>query len=133
MTRDELRQIPVMQRALNRKIERLEILREQATSVPAVDTSKDKVQTSTENRSMAIVDTFVDLDTEIHDDFDDLDRQRLKAAALIDSADITSEEKKIMSLRYVNGLYWRDVAFIMNYSQAYIQRWHSVILEKLFS
>lgn len=132
MTREELTAIPTMQKALNRKAERLEQLQEQATCVQAIDTSRDKIQTSTVNKSMAIVDMAVDLEAELKLDSDELRAIRMRAAKFIDGLELSSNERQILNLRYASGLYWQDISELMNYNARYVQEIHADVLKKVF-
>lgn len=132
MTKEELTRIPIMQRYLNRKAERLEQLQERATCVPAIDTSREKIQTSKVNKSMAIVDMAVDLEAELRQDSDELRAEHMKAAQFIDGLELSSNERQILNLRYVSGLYWQDISELMNYNARYVQEIHADVLKKVF-
>jgi hypothetical protein len=61
MTREELNSIPVMQKSIDRKLERIEYLRAKSTATPPM-TTDGRVQTTVTNKSMIVSDTLVDLD-----------------------------------------------------------------------
>jgi DNA-directed RNA polymerase specialized sigma subunit len=131
MTREELNSIPVMQKSIDRKLERIEYLRAKSTATPPM-TTDDRVQTTVTNKSMIVSDTLVDLEAEITEDMAELKRMKRRARLFIEQSQLTKIEKELMKLRYVDCLYWSDVGDIMCYHPVYVRQMHSDILSRLF-
>ena len=132
MLREEMERIPRLQQQLDKDCERLAALEEMAAEIRAVPTDKEKVMTSHENRSMAVADKAIDLHLKVEEEQRELRRLRNEAIKAIKKAELKPSEREVLTLRYVNGLLWKDVADIMNYDMAYVQRKHGWALDKMF-
>lgn len=130
MTQFDFHSIIDMQRSIDRKYERIQALEEQAQSAAGIDPSKEKVKTSAVNRSMAIVDTLVDLKSDLIANSRRLESLKRRAEKLIRASDITDTERDVMLMRYVYALPWPAVAEILHYSISYIKSVHCDAIEK---
>ena len=81
---------------------------------------------------MAIVDMAIDLESELRQDSDELRAIRMRAAKFIDGLELSSNERQILNLRYVSGLYWQDISELMNYNARYVQEIHAKEKKKVF-
>lgn len=127
MNREEILLIPQKYKQLRRKELRLEYLRAKVEGAQAI-TTEERVQTSP-TVSMAMVDAAVDLEMEIRRDRDELKSLQRGARAEIDKLD--GEDKEIMSLRYLRGLTWSEVACVVAYDVRTCLRKHQRFLAGL--
>ena len=128
MTKEELREIPNIEKIIEDKKEQLVNLKAMAMGIPSIK-PKIKVQESTSNKSMAIVAEAVDLEREIEKDIIKLIKMRKKAYYMLDK--LSGTERRLMELRYVNGYTWEVVAEKMEMSVRHVYRIHGRILKKL--
>lgn len=129
MTREELREIPNLEKKIAEKKEQLDHLRALAMGVSAI-APKVKVQESVSNeRSMMPIAEAVDLEREITRDIERLIKFRHRAYYLIQR--LKGTERRLMELRYVNGYTWEVVAEKMEMSARHVYRIHGRILKKL--
>lgn len=131
LTEKDLKEILQIQRDVDKKSERLNNLREISTCTPAI-TMDEKVQTTVQNKSMAIADAVVDLERELDADMDRLKTAKSAADEFIKSLDLDETEQSIMHLRYVDCQYWYSISEILNYSIRHLTRKHGEILSKIF-
>ena len=128
MTKEELREIPNIEKIIEDKKEQLVNLKAMAMGIPSTK-PKIKVQESTSNKSMAIIAEAVDLEREIEKDIIKLIKMRKKAYYMLDK--LSGTERRLMELRYVNGYTWEVVAEKMEMSVRHVYRIHGRILKKL--
>ena len=128
MTKEELREIPNIEKIIEDKKEQLVNLKAMAMGIPSIK-PKIKVQESTSNKSMAIVAEAVDLEREIEKDIIKLIKMRKKAYYMLDK--LSGTERRLMELRYVNGYKWRVIAEKLSYSLQHVHRIHKRILARL--
>lgn len=129
MTKEEFKSIPKIEKAIEYKREQLRELRAMMITIPGLQIS-EKVQTSTVNKSMKIVDAALDLQDKLHADCIKLLKLKDDAYDLIRTLDGT--ERLLMELRYINGYKWPKIAEELNYSYRNTTRLHVLILQKLF-
>lgn len=129
MTREELKSIPNIDKMIRYKLEELRELEELSTCVPALQT-KEKVQTSVQNKSMDIVVKIADFKREIEKDYNRLIELKKEAYSLIQN--LEGKEKILMDLRYIGGKEWQEIAYLLGWSYRHTTRVHGEILKKIF-
>lgn len=128
MTKEELTEIIIADKKIRAKKETAAALYELATSVPGVDTTTLKVQTSSRSEN-EIINKYLDLERELKKDI----------AAVLEKKEVVYKklqvldglEKDIMQLRYIGGLSWDEIADKINVSSRHVYRIHDKALEKL--
>lgn len=128
MTKEELTEIIIADKKIRAKKETAAALYELATSVPGIDTTTLKVQTSSRSEN-EIINKYLDLERELKKDI----------AAVLEKKEVVYKklqaldglEKDIMQLRYIGGLSWDEIADKINVSSRHVYRIHDKALEKL--
>ena len=128
MTKDELTEIIIADKKIRAKKETAAALYELATSVPGIDTTKLKVQTSS-NSENEIINKYLDLERELKKDIAAVLEKKKKIYK--DLQILCGLEKEIMQLRYIGGLSWDEIADKINVSSRHVYRIHDKALEKL--
>ena len=129
MTRDDLREIIRLEQRIKDKESLIIYLRSLATrhTLPI----GDKVQSGSINDPMKPIDKAVDLEEEIREDICDLFQLKFEAYRWMST--LEGEEKRLMELRYIRGLSWREVAEHMSYSERRVYQLHSEVMKREFS
>lgn len=128
MTKEELTEIIIADKKIRAKKETAAALYELATSVPGIDTTTLKVQTSSRSEN-EIITKYLDLEREIKKDIAAVLEKKgvvYKKLQVLDGL-----EKDIMQLRYIGGLSWDEIADKVNISSRHVYRIHDKALEKL--
>lgn len=128
MTKEELTEIIIADKKIRAKKETADALYELATSVPGIDTTTLKVQTSSRSEN-EIINKYLDLERELKKDI----------AAVLEKKEVVYKklqvldglEKDIMQLRYIGGLSWDEIADKVNISSRHVYRIHDKALEQL--
>lgn len=128
MTKEELTEIIIADKKIRAKKETAAALYELATSVPGIDTTTLKVQTSSRSEN-EIINKYLDLERELKKDI----------AAVLEKKEVVYKklqmldglEKDIMQLRYIGGLSWDEIADKVNISSRHVYRIHDKALEQL--
>lgn len=128
MTKEELTEIIIADKKIRAKKETAAALYELATSVPGIDTTTLKVQTSSRSEN-EIINKYLDLERELKKDI----------AAVLEKKEVVYKklqaldglEKDIMQLRYIGGLSWDEIADKINVSSRHVYRIHDKALEQL--
>ncbi len=128
MTKEELTEIIIADKKIRAKKETAAALYELATSVPGIDTTTLKVQTSSRSEN-EIINKYLDLEKELKKDI----------AAVLEKKEVVYKklqvldglEKDIMQLRYIGGLSWDEIADKVNISSRHVYRIHDKALEQL--
>ena len=128
MTKEELTEIIIADKKIRAKKETAAALYELATSVPGIDTTTLKVQTSSRSEN-EIINKYLDLERELKKDI----------AAVLEKKEVVYKklqvldglEKDIMQLRYIGGLSWDEIADKINLSVRQARRIHDKALDKL--
>jgi DNA-directed RNA polymerase specialized sigma24 family protein len=131
MTQDELKEIPIFAKQIDKHLDRLKFLKAKSTSVPAMQTS-ERVQTSVIDRSMVVADSIVDLEREIDAEKKELDRMRKSASQFFALHDLTLEERELLDYRYIYCYTWEEVASLLHVGERTARWRHSQVMEKLF-
>ena len=123
-------------RRLTKEIKRLEaelatLQRAAQDLVPVRDGQpKGQSQTSTVEK---LVERLVSKEMEIYDLRSHLDAVKVELINRICAVDMADYEKRVLLLRYVSCMNFRDICFELDYSDARIYQWHRAGLEKLQS
>lgn len=128
MTKDELTEIIITDKKIRAKKETAAALYELAISVPGIDTTTLKVQTSSRSEN-EIITKYLDLERELKKDIAAVLEKKetvYKKLQVLDGL-----EKDIMQLRYIGGLSWDEIADKINVSSRHVYRIHDKALEKL--
>lgn len=128
MTKEELAEIIIADKKIRAKKETTAALYELATSVPGIDTTTLKVQTSSRSEN-EIINKYLDLERELKKDIAAVLEKKetvYKKLQVLDGL-----EKDIMQLRYIGGLSWDEIADKINVSSRHVYRIHDKALEKL--
>lgn len=128
MTKEELTEIIIADKKIRAKKETAAALYELAISVPGIDTTTLKVQTSSRSEN-EIINKYLDLERELKKDIAAVLEKKetvYKKLQVLDGL-----EKDIMQLRYIGGLSWDEIADKINVSSRHVYRIHDKALEKL--
>ena len=128
MTKEELTEIIIADKKIRAKKETAAALYELATSVPGIDTTTLKVQTSSRSEN-EIINKYLDLERELKKDIAAVLEKKetvYKKLQVLDGL-----EKDIMQLRYIGGLSWDEIADKVNISSRHVYRIHDKALEQL--
>ena len=128
MTKEELTEIIIADKKIRAKKETVAALYELATSVPGIDTTTLKVQTSSSSEN-EIINKYLDLERELKKDIAAVLEKKetvYKKLQVLDGL-----EKDIMQLRYIGGLSWDEIADKINVSSRHVYRIHDKAVEKL--
>lgn len=128
MTKEELAEIIIADKKIRAKKETAAALYELATSVPGIDTTTLKVQTSSRSEN-EIITKYLDLERELKKDIAAVLEKKKKIYK--DLQLLCGLEKEIMQLRYIGGLGWEDISEQVNLSVRQARRIHDKALEKL--
>ena len=130
LSKDELRQIPYIDRRIRENKKAIKRLKEESIEVSSLEI-QERVQKSTLNHSMENVDRYIDLERELATEIDELNEIKTEAHTMLKSIQ-DPREKELMILRYINGYTWEDIAYIMNLSYRHTLRIHSTVMDKYF-
>ena len=128
MTKEELTEIIIADKKIRAKKETAAALYELATSVPGIDTTTLKVQTSSRSEN-EIITKYLDLERELKKDIAAVLEKKetvYKKLQVLDGL-----EKDIMQLRYIGGLGWEYISEQVHLSVRQARRIHDKALEKL--
>ena len=128
MTKEELTEIIIADKKIRAKKETAAALYELATSVPGIDTTTLKVQTSSRSEN-EIINKYLDLERELKKDIAAVLEKKKKIYK--DLQILCGLEKDIMQLRYIGGLGWEDISEQVNLSVRQAMRIHDKALDKL--
>lgn len=131
MTQDELKEIPIFAKQIDKHLERLDFLKQKSTCVPPLQTT-ERVQTSVVDRSNVLVDSVIDLEREIERETKELHRMQKEASQLFAQHDLTLEERELLDYRYIYCYTWDEVASMLHVVERTARRKHDQIMKKLF-
>lgn len=126
ISQEELRLIPQLHQLIERKKEHLLFLKEKATSIPPTLTDHERVQTSPPGSGNRYIEAAIDLGKEIAEIEDELAELKARADEFIGSLPTDTNKQRIavrtLRYRYTDCLCWKDIADLVGYDAAYIQR-----------
>lgn len=110
----------------------LEDLNLLSSSLPGIDYSKDRVQTSSSGNAgyTNIVDKIVDLEKAIKADIEKLLSLKLEIRTVINAVQ-DNEERLLLKCRYLNFMSWENICDRMNVSMRTAHRIHKIALENV--
>lgn len=121
--KEYLRQYRDADDAINAKLDQIYRLRELATKMTQTLTP-DKVQSHDEgDRVAVIVGKIVDMEREVDAEINrmqEIKRQVEEAIAQVPD----SSQRKVLTLRYINGLRWEEIAVQLNYHYRWVLELH---------
>ena len=129
VTREEFLTIPKMAREISEEEDRVAVMRAKLYSPRGLDTS-EKVQSSGSQSHLA--DIVIDMEQALDARKAELESLRAEALILIDSAELSVEERALMFLRYAEDRSWRDITETIHYAAATTFRMHRSALDKIF-
>ena len=126
ISQEELRLIPQLHQLIERKKEHLLFLEEKATSIPPTLTDHERVQTSPSESGNRYTEAAIDLGKEISKLEEELKELKTRADVFIGSLPTDTNKQRIavrtLRYRYKDCLCWKDIADLVGYDAAYIQR-----------
>lgn len=131
MERQEFKDIPYAWKRVMKDRERLEYLEQKSDGVGGMQTT-ERVQSSNLNRSMAIADTIIDLQSRIDVEEKELRARMDEAVDMIKSNGLNERDKEIMLYRYKYCLDWLDISEIMQMTTRWVLKRHGIALSKIF-
>jgi DNA-directed RNA polymerase specialized sigma subunit len=110
----------------------LEDLNLLSSSLPGIDYSKDRVQTSSSGNAgyTNIVDKIVDLEKAIKADIEKLLSLKLEIRTVINEVQ-DNEQKAVLKLRYLNFMIWDNVAAEIGVSRRTVIRIHDAAIQNV--
>lgn len=132
MERQEFKDIPYAWKRVMKDKERLEYLEQKSDGVGGMQTT-ERVQSSNLNRSMAITDTIIDLQSRIDVEEKELRARMDEAEKMITNGTLNDKDKSIMLYRYKYCLDWLDVSELMQMTTRWVLKRHGIALSKLFN
>lgn len=115
---------------INAKLEQIHNLRALSTKTTQV-LSADRVDGSvTSDKVAGIIAKIVDLEREIDADIDRLQDTKKRVEEVIARISDT-KQRQVLTLRYINGKRWEEIALILNFNYRWILRLHGKALSKL--
>ncbi len=130
MTREELNKVREMNRDLKDAERSLELLRLSiAAKVPVRDGMPKAM--STDSRVEIVTIRIIDLEKEIDEIKAEMIGAMKDLEVKIKKAIVDRTARKLFILRYVDCMYFRDIAFALGYSEAHIYYLHDKFIEKL--
>ena len=132
MERQEFKDIPYAWKRVMKDKERLEYLEQKSDGVGGMQTT-ERVQSSNLNRSMAIADTIIDLQSRIDTEERELRARMDEAEKMITSGSLNDRDKSIMLYRYKYCLDWLDISELMQMTTRWVLKRHGIALSKLYN
>lgn len=107
-------------------------LNELKGSLPGIDYSSDKVQSSPSGEAgfTKIVAKIIELEKAIKDDIETMVSLKLEIRTVINAVQ-DNEEKLLLKYRYLNFMSWEDICEKMNVSMRTAHRIHTAALENV--
>lgn len=124
-----LNQIRLLDIRIDQRIEQAEEIKQKAFLIEAVDTTKDRVQSSQSESNLKYVDKYVDMMAEIDklvDEYVDLKNKIIGEIHQLED----QRYMEVLYLRYVNGLRFIEIAKAMGYGDRHVKRLHHAALRE---
>lgn len=130
MTKKEFREIVYIDNLINSKLRLLENLKSNRLKVKGMQLKPEVVQESRNgNRQEDLIIRIMDLEKEITKDINDLIKKKSKAKRVIDRLD--QPYKVIMTMRYLEGMKWEEIAYRIGYSIQAVYKIHGQALKRV--
>ena len=129
-TKQYLCQVRILDSKINHRIKQAEEIKQKAFSISAIDTTKDKVQSSASSDSgLRFIDKYVDMVREIDELIDKY--VDLKDQIITQIHDLDDERYiDILYYRYIDYLLFSEIAEKMNYTKDHVWRLHRNALKE---
>jgi DNA-directed RNA polymerase specialized sigma24 family protein len=129
-TKEYLQQYRNAEDDINIKLDQIHQFRELATKTTQTLT-EDNVQSSgSEDKVSAIVSKIVDMEREVDAEIDRLATIKHNVELTISSVPNISQ-RKILTLRYINGLRWEEIAVRLSYHYRWVLELHGRALQEI--
>lgn len=128
MNKEELREIIYLDDLINSKLRQIENLRASRFSIGSMSFKPDKVQkTDFRNHQEELIVKLFDLEDEIKKDIDRLVDMKTVARISIDK--LNGPYRLVMSMRYLECMKWKEIAYRLNYSVQAVYKIHGQALK----
>lgn len=132
MEKDELKEIPFLNKLINSNLRQLEELKLYRDRLPGLQDG-DPVQTSgISDRTGNLAVKIASLDNRINEEIDILVDKKEEARELFENLNNNLKLKMIMELRYLECMEWEEVSKVSYYSLRYVHKLHGQAMETLF-
>jgi len=101
--------------SINAKLDQIHKLRELATKTTQTLTADNVQSSGSSDKISAIVSKIVDMEREVDAEIDKLQEIKKNVEKVI-SAVTNYTQRQVLTLRYINGLRWEEIAVKMNYT-----------------
>lgn len=128
MNKEELREIIYLDDLINSKLRQIENLRASRFSIGSMSFKQDKVQkTDFRNHQEELIVKLIDLEDDITKDIDKLVDMKTLAKMSIDK--LNGPYRLVMSMRYLECMKWKEIAYRLNYSVQAVYKIHGQALK----
>lgn len=128
MNKEELREIIYLDDLINSKLRQIENLRASRFSIGSMSFKPDKVQkTDFRNHQEELIVKLIDLENDITKDIDRLVDMKTLAKISIDK--LNGPYRLVMSMRYLECMKWKEIAYRLNYSVQAVYKIHGQALK----
>ena len=128
MNKEELREIIYLDDLINSKLRQIENLRASRFSIGSMSFKPDKVQKSDfRNHQEELIVKLIDLEDDITKDIDRLVDMKTLAKISIDK--LNGPYRLVMSMRYLECMKWKEIAYRLNYSVQAVYKIHGQALK----
>lgn len=128
MNKEELREIIYLDDLINSKLRQIENLRASRFSIGSMSFKPDKVQkTDFRNHQEELIVKLIDLEDDITKDIDRLVDMKTLAKISIDK--LNGPYRLVMSMRYLDCMKWKEIAYRLNYSVQAVYKIHGQALK----
>lgn len=128
MNKEELREIIYLDDLINSKLRQIENLRASRFSIGSMSFKPDKVQkTDFRNHQEELIVKLIDLEGDITKDIDRLVDMKTLARISIDK--LNGPYRLVMSMRYLECMKWKEIAYRLNYSLQAVYKIHGQALK----
>ena len=128
MNKEELREIIYLDDLINSKLRQIENLRASRFSIGSMSFKPDKVQkTDFRNHQEELIVKLIDLEDDITKDIDRLVDMKTLAKLSIDK--LNGPYRLVMSMRYLECMKWKEIAYRLNYSVQAVYKIHGQALK----
>lgn len=128
MNKEELREIIYLDDLINSKLRQIENLRASRFSIGSMSFKSDKVQkTDFRNHQEELIVKLIDLEDDITKDIDKLVDMKTLAKLSIDK--LNGPYRLVMSMRYLECMKWKEIAYRLNYSVQAVYKIHGQALK----
>lgn len=124
-----LKRIKILDMMINHRLKQAEDIRDKAFTVSAIDTTKERIQSSPSADGNKYIERYVDLMNEIDDLIDRYVDSKNIVINQIHNLD-NEKHSEVLYLRYVEYLLFNEIAVRMHYTKDYIWKLHREALNE---